>query len=88
MKYISTLEHPGTIMHPKLGRVQLGLLSQKMLKRLHQEGCPYIILEPGDPPVELEPVVSETPQKTSKPKKKSQPSKTEGAENDDKETPE
>lgn len=76
------------MMHPKLGRVQLGLLSQTMLKRLHDEGCPYVVLVPGDPPVELEPVVSETPQKTSKPKKKSQPTGSEGAESDDKETPE
>jgi hypothetical protein len=61
MVYKPTLSFPGTILHPKRGRIDLCKLSQKDLEALHTEGCVYIALEPGEPPCEEDIVVKETP---------------------------
>jgi hypothetical protein len=52
MTYKCTLKYPGTILHVKRGRIDLCLLSQAELKELHETGCAYIDLVPGNPPCE------------------------------------
>lgn len=76
MVYKSKLQHPGTISHPKRGEIHLCLLDQKTLKELHDEGCAYIYLQPGDPPYEGPIEVQRTPikkGKASKSKKENTP---------------
>lgn len=75
MTYRCTLKFPGTILHPKRGRIDLCKLSQKELKEFYEAGSAYIELVPGDPPCEKELEVSATPKKEvakpNKPAKKS-----------------
>lgn len=66
MIYKSKLQHPGTISHPKRGEINLCLLDQKTLKELHDEGCPYIDMQPGEPPYQGPIEVAETPQRKRK----------------------
>lgn len=70
MIYASKLAYPGTIVHRKRGTIHLCKLSQKELKKLHDEGCAYIKLSPGDPPYEGPIEVKEVKTVTPKPPKK------------------
>lgn len=73
MIYKSKLKHPGTISHPKRGEINLCLLDQKTLKKLYEEGCTYIDVQPGDPPHQGPIEVKRTPQKKGKGKKPNKP---------------
>jgi hypothetical protein len=61
MYYKSKLRYPGTLMHHKLGRIDLCLLTQEKLKELYENGCMYISLVPGDAPNEQPIEVKKTP---------------------------
>lgn len=62
MKYVvKNLAFPGSILHPKKGRIDLCKLNQGKLRELYNEGSNYVALVPGDPPNEQSIMVKETP---------------------------
>lgn len=70
MTYKCTLKFPGTILHPKRGRIDLCKLSQKELKEFYDAGSAYVELIPGTPPCEKELEANATPKKeTTRPVK-------------------
>lgn len=74
MKYIvSGLVFPGTILHPKKGKIDLYKADQKTLEEIFLEGSQYIIKSPGDPPDEKPIEVKRIPKAREKKKTKYKP---------------
>ncbi len=68
MKYVvKNLAFPGSILHPKKGRIELYKLNQGKLRDLYNEGSKYVALVPGDPPNEQDIEVKSTPTAGKKP---------------------
>lgn len=67
---VKFLRFPGTILHPKRGKIFLHKSSQKVLKELYDEGYPYVEAIEGKPIVEKEIKIGITPK--VKPKKNKQ----------------